>query len=371
MAKININMDSLKAKKEWVRHKIQDGINTFRFLPPFGEAANGYPYQKWFVIWGLLDPTTGKQRPFASPKTYEGKCPVFEYSDLLKDKAEQIKAALMQQGCSEEEIKERLSAINKFMGNIRPKSAYVWNAVDKSGILGVCELRSTAQKALKGLMHQYILDYSQDPTSLNSLDDDSGVWFNIEKNGKGLQTEYKVAKAQNKVRTATGKIAFEDDRSPLPENVVAEFNNVAYDLNTVYQKKTYDELLEILRANVTLLVQDNPDFAIDGFYYEEEAPAAATAPAPVAAPVQQSAAPKKVVTLQLGADDESDDEDISALPMASTRPQPATVARPVATIAATVVNKPTTSKPTAPISQSARASNNEDIMALAENIFNN
>ena len=44
--KIKINLDSLKTRREWRRHKVKDGHNVFRILPPFGEKSNGFPYKK-------------------------------------------------------------------------------------------------------------------------------------------------------------------------------------------------------------------------------------------------------------------------------------------------------------------------------------
>ncbi len=55
MAQIRLNTDSLKERKEWKRHKVNDGDNVFRILPPFGEASNGYPYHRWVIAW-LADP---------------------------------------------------------------------------------------------------------------------------------------------------------------------------------------------------------------------------------------------------------------------------------------------------------------------------
>ena len=60
-SKIKINLDSLKSRREWKRHKVKDGHNVFRILPPFGEASNGYPYRKWQIIWGLADLETGRK----------------------------------------------------------------------------------------------------------------------------------------------------------------------------------------------------------------------------------------------------------------------------------------------------------------------
>ncbi len=146
MAKISINQDSLKPKREWKRHKVKEGSNIFRLLPPFGDESNGYPYRKWMVIWGLNDPESGRMRPYASSITSSEKaCPVMEYVDALKKKVEVKKAQLQAAGTSEAEIKEALKPLNKVISNLRPKTVFAWNAVDKAGTLGLLEVKSTAQ----------------------------------------------------------------------------------------------------------------------------------------------------------------------------------------------------------------------------------
>jgi hypothetical protein len=263
MSSIKINLDSLNPKsfKKTVRHKVQDGTNIFRILPPFGKESEGYPYHKWNVVWGLVDPTSGRARPFASSSTYEGKCPVYDYLDLLKNKV----TALDVPGCDE----SRIEALNKFISDLRPKTVYAYNAADKSGQIGVLELKSTAHKKVLSLMEKYIKDYNQDPTSLGSDVNDSGIWFNITKTGKGFDTSYDANKNQMKNKNAAGVLVYEDDRSPLAESIVHNFDALAYDLNGLYQKLTYDELKDILVANILNSAKDMPELLVEGFGLDE------------------------------------------------------------------------------------------------------
>jgi hypothetical protein len=262
MANISINLDSLNPKtfKKTVRHKVQDGDNIFRLLPPFGPEANGYPYQKWNVIWGLVDPNSGRMRPFASPSTYEGRCPVYDYLDVLKPKVEELKNTISE---------ERLDELNKFISNLRPKSVFAYNASDKSGQVGVLELKSTAHKKVIALMNKYITDYNQDPTSLNSELTDSGVWFNITRTGKGFDTTYDANKHQTMVKDANGIPSFQDDRTALAEGISQNYEELAYDLNNIYQKLSYDELKDILIANLINASETLPELLISGFGLEE------------------------------------------------------------------------------------------------------
>lgn len=306
-SKIKINLDSLKSRREWKRHKVKDGHNIFRILPPFGENSNGYPYRKWQIIWGLTDPETGRMRPFASSMTSEKRCPVVEFVAALKKKSETMKAQLQTAGTPEDEIKSRMKDLNELISNLSPKTVYIYNAADKSGEVGLLELKSTAHKKMKALMNQYVHDYNQDPTSLNSADDDSGIWFDITRQGLGRETEYDVVKCQTRTKTPQG-IMFVDDRSPLPDSVVENYDNLAYDLSSVYQVKSYEDLEEILSANMANIIAAVPDADLVDRAFETQvlksAPAKATKPTG-----------SKPVTLKL---DDADEDDVDATEVVQT-----------------------------------------------------
>lgn len=328
--KIKLNLDSLKSKREWKRHKVKDGHNIFRILPPFGESSNGYPYRKWQIIWGLVDPESGRARPFASSMTSEKKCPVTEYVTALKTRAENLESQLKAAGAGKEDINARLKDLRELINNLSPKTVYIYNAADKSGEVGLLELKSTAHKAMKGQMNQYIQDYNQDPTSLNSADDDSGVWFDITRQGLGRDTEYDVKKCQTKVKTAQG-LTFMDDRSPLPEAVVENYDNLAYDLSSVYQVKSYDELSEILEANLTAIIQTVPDADLNsepGLEASHNAAQKAAAKAPAAAPAARQGAAKVALNLNDSDEDDIDEDKLQGAPVRNAAP-----ARPVAAAA--------------------------------------
>jgi len=302
MSNIKINLDSLNTKsyKKTVRHKVKDGENIYRLLPPFGPESNGYPYQKWNVVWGLVDPNSGRMRPFASSSTYEGQCPVYDYLELLKQKLDTIH--------NEETVKK----INEYISAIRPKSVFAYNAADKSGQVGVLELKSTAHKKVIALMDKYIKEYNQDPTSLNSNPTDSGVWFNVSRTGKGFDTTYDASKNQTMSKDENGVPSFKDDRSPLAENIVQNYDSLAYDLNNLYQKLSYDELKDILVANIIHAAVELPELLVPGFGLEE----AQNDTIQQAQPVPQG---QGTVNLNLGQEDakpatsSNDEEDILAM----------------------------------------------------------
>ena len=310
MGKISINQDSLKERREWKRHKINDGSNIFRVLPPFGETDvhNGYPYRKWSYVW-LHDPATGKRKPFASPFSTGGdKCPVKDYADALAKKVDGIEANMKAQGKSTDEVKKRLEKVRSVQWKLKLTHGYLYNACDKGGEVGILELKATAHKDMCKRMQEYIKTYAQDPTSLSSFDDDSGVWFDIQREGVGKNTVYSVAFNQTTEKDDKGRLAKFDDRTPLPENVVENYDDIGYDLSTVYTVKGYNELKAILDANVLALATDDsdpiPDLIVEGLSDSEPVQ---TPPSQEEEPVIQKSGPtqgKKPVKLKLDVNDD-------------------------------------------------------------------
>ncbi len=349
--KIKLNLDSLKSRKEWKRHKIKDGHNIYRILPPFGEASNGYPYRKWQIIWGLTDPESGRARPFASSMTSEKRCPVTEFVNQLKARAETMTADLKAAGVPDEEARGRLKDLQDLIGNLIPKTVYVYNAADKAGEIGLLELKSTAHKDMKSKMNEYINDYNQDPTSLNSADDDSGVWFDVirsNETGKFRDTKYEVKKVQAKVKGANGAVSFVDDRSPLPDSIVENYDNQAYDLSAIYQLKSYEELEEVLNANLPGIVALVPDADLT------VAPSLGSAPvAAKTASTRPTGASKVALKLNDGDDDDQE-----------------TQSRPVHTGATSTNGQGTsTAKPHVSTAKATSLAN-DDFMAQADAILN-
>ncbi len=309
MGKIAINQDSLKERKEWKRHKIQDGNNVVRVLPPFGEleSHNNWPFRKWSYCW-LVDPETNRRKPFASPYSFGGDaCPIHEYSKALALQLDTIADQMKANGSTKDEIGAVVGAARNEQWKLKLQHGFFYNACDKSGDVGILELKATAHKALKSKMSQYIKDYGQDPTSLESADDDSGVWFNITKTGKMKDTEYGAQFNETMEKDGSGRMVRIDDRSPLNDAVVERYHDdLGYDIYNLYKEISYDELKAIVAYNITALARDIPELAVDGFTDVDY----------VSPPTSVEAAPKpqgkKPVALNLGGDEDAVDTQTAA-----------------------------------------------------------
>lgn len=377
MAKITISTDALKPRKEWKRHKITAGDNIHRILPPWGdlETHKNVPFKKWSVIWGLTDPESGRMRPVNSPSnSEERKCPVYDYLDLLTQKAELLKEQFKAQGLSDDQIKEQLAGVNKVLWEIKPKTTYAYNAVDQSGTVGILEIKTTAHKAMKKKMMEYINVYSQDPTTLSSEIDDGGIWFNITREGERKDTKYDVIFNQTREKDEQGRLVSIDDRSPLPKNVVDNYEELGYNLHTLYKTPTYDELKQILILNLAEMAKDCPHLLIDGFTTANlTAPVAAPVAEPVAAPVAQSAGVpqgKKPVAISMG----EPDEDAPIATASVTTPITGSIVNPVIGQVQTPVAQPAApvAQPTAQaVSTPSSQMTDEEFMEMANGLLNN
>ena len=334
---MKVNMNAFNERKEIKRHKINDGDNLFRILPPYGEEADGYPYRRWVIAW-LADPETGRNRPYASPWSFnEKECPVGEYAKALQDKREVLEKKLASRDLSKEEIKEKLKPLSEILWKIKPKASFFYNAVNKSGEVGILELKKSAHDSLKKAMKEYIADYNQDPTSLNSDAEDSGVWFKIKKTGQGMNTEYSVEKSQVKVKDSnTGKLSFQDDQSELPASVVENYEDLGNDLFKLYRQVSYNDLRDVLLFNLSqyhaafvkeygqqgadLIKVEGFDFESSDVLEDEEVQVSKPATKPSAKPASKPM-PKF--------SDDEDDEDEAPPPRSTSKTQTVQQARPV------------------------------------------
>jgi hypothetical protein len=310
MAEIKINMNSLKPRQDINRHKIKEGDTVLRFLPPFGDESNGYPYKKWLVSW-MLDPLSGRKRPYASLFMFEDRCPIYEYLELVKANIDAETKRLTLQGLDEDAVKEQLKDVFAILSDLKPKKTFAWNAIDKSGTVGVVELKATAHKDLCLLMNEYINEVNQDPTSLNSNPDDSGIWFKITRIGNFRDTEYKVAKYQVRQKDASGRMTYQDDTSPIPDVIVNEYAKHAVDLSSMYRKTSYEDLKKTLISNLTSIILEKElnILKVDGFFDENAKLIEPPKEEKKAEAPKVKAVDKPAVTLKLGkAEDESDDD---------------------------------------------------------------
>lgn len=265
--KIRINRDSLNSGQKLNWHYIKSGTSIYRILPP--KEVNGYPYHKWILCWGLLDPERGTIRPYASSLMTEEFCPIDDYHKKLKTKLEVLMAeakSLKEEDPKKEILKERISKINKCLFHYKLRYVYIYNAIDQSGKVGLLVVPFTAHRKLQKVMNDYISTYNQDPTSLGDRPDDSGVWMKFTRTGERFDTTYDVEINKITIKDPSGDISYKDDRSPLPKQVQDKFYDELHkDLTTIYPLNTPEKLKTVLLLNLKERVKENEELLIAGY----------------------------------------------------------------------------------------------------------
>jgi hypothetical protein len=305
MKVMKLNLDSLKDKKQFDQpHQIKDGDNIYRILPALGEESNGCPFKKYYISWLEVE---GKPRPVASPFSFgEKNCPIFEYCNLLKDKlTKELIPKRHKNNLSEEDsilLDKAIELIPKIESDIKPKKVFYYNAVNKSGKVAALQLKATANESLTKLMSEHLNVFNQDPTSLQSNDEECGVWWNFIREGVGRDTTYSVKKVEKIVKE--GKRVFtEPDTTPLSDNLVQNYEKLAVDIYNFHKRHTVEEVKEMLVKFLKSKYTDILQFLeVKGFsLLDESSEEKVVIEAPKATPKNNN----KKINLKL--DDEDDD----------------------------------------------------------------
>ena len=271
-----LSMESLRPRKEFVNHKINDGQNFFRILPAIPEmetiGQKGWPFKFYMTSWGLIDPERGTKKPV---NVYvAGKKDIcFEYVGLLNAKIDAEKEKLMKAvkaknpTASDDEIKKSIYAKFKpytdFSSAIKPQRKFFYNAIDQSGKIGLLGLPKTAHEGTQKALFDYRNETNLVPTSLR----DGGVWLKITRTGKGqYDTEYDV-KINQKVIKENNKTMYINDNTSLPESVIVNYytGKLYFDLTTIYTSLTEKEIKERLLITIREASKELPFVLIPGF----------------------------------------------------------------------------------------------------------
>jgi hypothetical protein len=232
---INLDLDGMEqeGRKEFTtinRFKAKEGTSIFRVLPPFGKDHANRASKKIRLHWGFFD-SNGKPRPVHCTYESEGFCPICNHAWELEKMAQRSLAA----GNTEESEEQ----MKKFQ-ELKSRVTYLYNAVNNEGEVGVLEVPKTAHDGIISIFKEYINKYDLDPTGLKD-----GVWFQIRRSGKGFNTKYEVN--FNRVsKKVDGEIVETINRSPLPEGVVSDFENLAVDIHNQYKIPSSSDLKKIL-----------------------------------------------------------------------------------------------------------------------------
>jgi len=231
-----------------VNHKMKEGDNVFRILPPFGTNHNGLLYAEVTLHW-FLDPS-GKSRPLVCSRDKEKYCPICaEAFEFYNRKQELVKKFSDDSGkvnwkALPKEVNEQYQELNEVYNKLRGQKGFYYNALDLSGTVGVLRLSKTTAEKLGKKIKEAQQMYSIKCTSLSD-----GILFNIKKTKTGsrdFDVTYDVEYLMTPKKREDGSISLEFNRGSVSDSIMQNFENLAYDIHAMYPVRTSTELKRVL-----------------------------------------------------------------------------------------------------------------------------
>ena len=258
----NLNLGALEpdsGRGKIVNHKLKEGDNIFRILPPFGANHNGLIMAEWYLHWGFTD-SKGKYRPIVCTKRYEKYCPICEdANEVFKEKDTLIREFKSDDGkvnwkALPEEIRIKYSELNEKFNALRAQRHYYYNAMDDSGKVGILRLPKTAKEKLNAKILDALKRLNFNPTSL-----ENGCSVKIVKVKKGVNAwdvEYDVDLFKQGVQR-DGRYVDEYVTGPVPEWVQNNFHKVAIDIHSMYPIRTAAEVKKIMLGDASIFDRED------------------------------------------------------------------------------------------------------------------
>jgi hypothetical protein len=127
--------------------------------------------------------------------------------------------------------KEVLDALWRRMLDSNPKSIYLFNAVNKDGVVGLFEIGYTVFKKIENVL---IPKAREKQLSIYSVGK-NGVWIKFTRVSKGEKDNYSVELATVE-REVDGEMLSAIDRSPIPEATLRDLGKLGVDIHHIYDK---------------------------------------------------------------------------------------------------------------------------------------
>lgn len=237
------NLSGTSGGRSFNRLKVpKNGSVVVRVLPPYGTNNQGALFSKYTVHWGFMD-AEQNARPVACSYPTERYCPVCDMVKQARSEMEELKRQGNDSGKRHEQLKRTVESFDA-------KTFFLLNVVDLAdGEVKMLELTKTAvsgkgreiaPNSLLGKIKEAVEKRKFDPVALNG-----GVWFEISRNGEGLNTVYSVDFNRITKIDSDGNEVETLNRSPIDESVVnkikAQVKGEAgpmYDVHSMYEDRT-------------------------------------------------------------------------------------------------------------------------------------
>jgi len=223
--------------------KIVDGDNIYRILPPMKSCAKSGHWSKYYsVVWGYEN-KDGKKRPFNDCRKTNFKTKMVEVESEAYLKSAKIKAMLdelkAKKKAGEAVDPDTFDRLEKLSKRYNIEGKHYVNAVNLKGEIGVLKIGAKAKQGIEA-EEKKLRAKGIDPLSVNN-----GRYFNIYREGSGLNTLYQVT-IYKEQRDVGGELAEFDKVHVMDAAFIARLGAEASDLAELYQSPTPDQIKQIV-----------------------------------------------------------------------------------------------------------------------------
>lgn len=237
--------------------KIKDGDNVYRILPPMGKLAKAGVYSRYFrVVWGYKD-SSGRLRPFISPRVQNFKTKMVEVDCAATNRVERLKNELVDsfKQAKEfaknkqplpEQLKTRLEELKELVGSkgrFNIDSKHHMNALSQDGKIGLLKLAGRGMQALRAEFK------TLEATNVDATGVEGGRFMVIHREGTALDTTYSVKELKEQVQSQEYGLVERSMPHNLTESIISRLEAEAYQLDDIYPTPTEAEVAEIVAAH--------------------------------------------------------------------------------------------------------------------------
>lgn len=230
------------------QHKIKDGDNVFRILPPMGELAEKGRWSVYYSIeWGFKG-TDGRMKPFQNVRKVNRQSKMVEVESAAHLQRESIKekqgkmVELFKKG---KLTKEQMQPIKDMSMRFNLDNKHYLNAMSLDGKIGLLKIGARAMSALREEIKK-LTEAGVDPLSV-----DNGRSFNFHRSGTGLDTQYQVTvyKEKKEIEIEGQKeTVYRDVVHKLDDAVINRLSNEAFELSGMYPELSPEQVEEMVEA---------------------------------------------------------------------------------------------------------------------------
>lgn len=229
-----------------------EGDNHIRILPPMLSLMDDeFGWHRYhgihFGYHGVdsQDKNKTRVRPFRCIQDKKKgmvvqECPACEAIEKIEAEKKSTEAKLVAAGTAKDAIETELSPLAKWLKEHNCDRKMYMNVMRPDGEVGFFTVSYRTFKKLE----EKLKDLAE-KENLSAIDPEEGVWLNIKRTGKGIQSDDAVEIVQEDVKI-DGRTLKDMKRAPLTEAQAEKALSECKDLDLVGTRLTYDQIAELI-----------------------------------------------------------------------------------------------------------------------------